>query len=82
MHFWAESSDFIPIETATVYDAIDIIKRAGGIPVIAHPKSIGNDTVVVELIEYGALSLEVFHPIHVSGDIMKYQQIADTKAFT
>ena len=78
-YFWAESSDFIPTETATAFDAIDIIKRTGGIPVIAHPKSIGNDNVVVDLIEYGALGLEVFHPIHASGDIMKYQQIADSK---
>jgi predicted metal-dependent phosphoesterase TrpH len=78
-YFWAESSDFIPTETATAFDAIDIIKRAGGIPVIAHPKSIGNDNVVVDLIEYGALGIEVFHPIHTNVDILKYRQIADSK---
>ena len=45
-YFWAESPDFIPTKTATAFDAIDIIKRAGGIPVIAHPKSIGKDNAV------------------------------------
>ena len=78
-YFWAESSDFIATETATAYDAVDIIKKAGGIPIIAHPKSIGNDNTVNDLIEYGVQGLEVFHPVHTPDDINKYKQIANTK---
>ena len=76
-YFWAESPDFIQTETTTAYDAIDIIKKAGGIPVIAHPKSIGNDNFVIDLVEYGAQGLEVFHPIHTGDDIDKYKKMAD-----
>ena len=78
-YFWAESSVFIPTETATAYDAIDIILKAGGVPVIAHPKSVRNDDVVLELIEYGAKGLEVFHPKHTTDDIAKYRTIANDK---
>ena len=78
-YFWAESADFIPTETATAYDAVDIIKKAGGIPVIAHPKLIDNDNIVIDLIEYGAQGIEVSHPRHTSDDVVKYRQIAEMK---
>ena len=78
-YFWAESPDFIPTEKAAVYDAIDIIKKAGGIPIIAHPKSIKNDNMVNNLLQYGAQGLEVFHPIHTKEDVNKYQQLAEQK---
>lgn len=76
-YFWAESPDFIPSETTTAYDAIDIIKEAGGIPIIAHPKSVQNDEKIKELINCGVQGLEVFHPIHTEFDIIKYKQIAE-----
>jgi len=78
-YFWAESPYFIPTETATAYDAIDIIKKVGGIPIIAHPKSIGNDDTVVDLLRYGAQGLEVFHPVHTKDDVTKYQQLAEAE---
>jgi hypothetical protein len=56
-----------------------IIKQAGGVPVIAHPKSIGNDATINDLIQYGVQGLEVFHPIHTKDDITKYQQLAEDK---
>jgi predicted metal-dependent phosphoesterase TrpH len=78
-YFWAESPDFIPTETATAYDAIDIIKKAGGVPIIAHPKSIGNDMIIESLIQYGAQGLEVFHPTHKEEESIKYRQMAEDK---
>lgn len=78
-YFWAESVDFIETETMTAYDAIDIIKKSGGIPIIAHPKSIGDDEIVLKLVDYGAQGLEVFHPIHTSRDVQRYWQIASKK---
>jgi len=77
-YFWAESPDFIPTETATAYDAVDIIRKTGGIAVIAHPKSIGNDMTVNDLIRYGVQGLEVFHPIQTKEESIKYQQLAET----
>jgi len=77
--FWAESPDFIPTETATAYDAIDIIKAISGIPIIAHPKSIKDDDIVLGLIRYGAQGIEVYHPIHANDDVKKYLHMAEGK---
>jgi hypothetical protein len=57
------------------YDAIDIIKQIGGIPIIAHPKSIENDDIVLDLLRYGAQGLEVFHPTHSSEETNKSKQM-------
>jgi len=61
------------------YDAVDIIKSAGGIPIIAHPKSIGDDDIVLDLIRYGARGLEVYHPMHSQEDTDRYLQMAKDK---
>jgi predicted metal-dependent phosphoesterase TrpH len=76
-YFWAESPDFIATETSTAYGAVDIIKAAGGIPVIAHPKSAGDDEIVVDLLRYGLAGLEVYHPIHTRDEVTKYLQMAE-----
>jgi len=76
-YFWPENDNYISCETHTGYDAIDVIKAAGGIPVIAHPKSIKNDDIVLDLIRYGAQGLEAYHPSHDSGDTAKYLQMAE-----
>jgi predicted metal-dependent phosphoesterase TrpH len=76
LYFWPGSKEFIETETISGYDAIDIIKQAGGIPIIAHPKTISNDDTVLDLLRYGAEGLEVFHPIHAIEEMKKYEQIA------
>ena len=60
--FRVEGKEFIETETTNGYNAIDIIKQIGGIPIIAHPKSIRNDDIVLDLLRYGAQGLEVYHP--------------------
>ena len=55
---------------------VDIIKEAGGIPVIAHTKSIGNDGVVEELILAGVEGLETYHPSHTPELSEKYESMA------
>jgi predicted metal-dependent phosphoesterase TrpH len=77
--FWPENDDYISHCTFNGYDAIDTIKAVGGIPVIAHPKSINNDDIVIDLIQYGAQGLEVYHPTHNQEDIKRYLQMADDK---
>lgn len=74
--FRVEGKEFIETETTNGYNAIDIIKQIGGIPIIAHPKSIGNDDIVLDLLRYGAQGLEVYHPTHSVEDTEKYKQIA------
>jgi len=75
--FWPENDDYISYGSFNGYDAIDIIKSIGGIPVIAHPKNIRDDSVVIDLIRYGAQGLEVYHPVHDREDSKKYLQMAE-----
>lgn len=75
-YFLPTGSGFIESEKMTAYDAIRIIKEAGGIPVIAHPKSISNDGVVEELIRAGVEGLEIYHPSHTPEESEKYETMA------
>ena len=78
-YFWPENDTYLSCQTFTAYDAIDIIKSIGGIPIIAHPKSISDDEIVFDLLEYGAQGLEAFHPIHTVEDTGKYLHMAKSK---
>jgi len=74
--FLPTGAEFIETETTTAYDAIDIIRAVGGIPVIAHPKSIQDDEVVLALIDAGVKGLEIYHPSHAPEERAKYRRMA------
>lgn len=57
-------------------EAIDLIKKAGGVPVLAHPRLIGNDEYIPELARYGLRGIEVYHTDHKAGDIKRYEAMA------
>lgn len=78
-YFWPANSNYISCQTVGAYDAIDLIKAIGGIPVIAHPKYFNNVDIVLDLIRHGALGLEVYHPTHTADDEAKYLQMARDK---
>ncbi|WP_339062044.1 PHP domain-containing protein [Tepidibacillus marianensis] len=56
---------------------IDIIKEAGGIPVLAHPGLYHDDEMVIRLVQYGLKGIEVYHPDHSEEEEQKYQEIID-----
>lgn len=55
---------YVPRYKLSPFDAVDLLKRAGGIAVIAHPGLIKNRPLVKELIDYGVDGIEVYHPEH------------------
>ncbi|EKU70696.1 PHP domain-containing protein [Selenomonas sp. F0473] len=57
-------------------ELISIIKGAGGIPVLADPKSIGDETVVQDLIVRGIGGIEAFYPTYDMRDTQHYLDIA------
>ena len=59
--------------------AIDLIHRAGGIAVLAHPKLVENDTYVNELLDLPFDGVEVYHSSHSTKDSTKYRKIAETR---
>lgn len=75
--FFMPSGDgFIDTQKMGGYEAIEIIRRVGGIPVIAHPKSVGDDSKVLDLLDHGAEGLEVYHPTHTPAETQKYLRMA------
>jgi len=56
--------------------AIELIIRAKGIPVLAHPYALRNDSLVISFIEQGLKGLEVYYPEHSQIVVFKYLAMA------
>ena len=62
-------------------ECIELIRKSGGIPVLAHPKSLGLTEKeflikLKELIDCGLQGIEVYHSTHTSDDIKYFKEIA------
>jgi len=60
----------------TVKEAVDIVEEAGGIPVLAHPVLLGNDSMIEAWTKEGLKGIECFHPDHNYEDMKRYLDIA------
>ncbi|MFS1513287.1 PHP domain-containing protein [Chengkuizengella sp. SCS-71B] len=58
-------------------EAVDWIRQAGGVAVIAHPGLYENDELVEELIQHGVDGLEVYHSDHNAEEEDKYLRLAN-----
>lgn len=75
-YFSKDSVAYIDIDGFTAQNAIDVIRIAGGIPVVAHPKLIGDDSQVEKLVGMGLQGIEVYYPAHNDQDVKRYTNIA------
>jgi predicted metal-dependent phosphoesterase TrpH len=57
-------------------EAIDIILRAKGVPVLAHPAVVRDDSLVQEFIKDGIRGIETYHSDHTRSDNKKYEKMA------
>lgn len=62
--------------------AIKSIKRAGGIPVLAHPVTLKGDReelelILEELIKYGLEGIEVYYSTHTDENVREYRELAE-----
>ena len=55
-------------------EVILAIKRAGGVPSLAHPGVYGQDDIIPRLVEQGLVGLEVHHPDHEAEAIFRYER--------
>ncbi len=56
---------------------IELIHSTGGVASIAHPKTVGDDSIVTKLVHRGLDAIEVVHSSHSLHDIEKYSALAD-----
>jgi 3',5'-nucleoside bisphosphate phosphatase len=69
---------YVEREKIKPVDAVEIIKRAGGLPVLAHPADIQElDNMIKELIRAGLVGLEVYYGQYDQATVEKLIRIAD-----
>lgn len=67
------------MEYIDVFEAVQAIKKDGGVAVIAHPALYKNEELISELVSFGLDGIEVYHPKHTYKDIEKLSAIAKEK---
>lgn len=60
----------------TPKEAIETLRKAGGVPVLAHPYVMGTDEPIAELIGYGLRGIEVYHTDHKPSVVKHYESLA------
>lgn len=68
---------FIPVEYMDAKTAVEAIRLAGGVPVLAHPGQYGNFEMVPDLVDVGLQGIEVWHPLHHREHEKQAQQLAE-----
>jgi len=63
---------YVPYDAPDVIEAIELVRRAGGVPVMAHPRAgsrgrVVEDEVIAQMAEAGLAGLEVDHRDHDEG---------------
>jgi len=68
---------FIPGSTIAPKVVIELIRQAGGIPVLAHPIYLKDDQLIEQFCREGLVGLEVYHSSHNPDYVKRYEQLAD-----
>ena len=68
---------FVPGSPLPPSVVIQVIREAGGIPVLAHPIYLKRDDLIERFVRDGLVGLEVYHSGHTPEVIRRYEQIAE-----
>ena len=71
-----DSPCYVPKVKVEVPYIIDIIHKAGGLAVMAHPKLVTSDEYVLEMLNYDFDGMEVYHSKHNDDDVEQYKEFA------
>jgi predicted metal-dependent phosphoesterase TrpH len=65
----------VPRRRLTPVEAVEVIRRAHGVPVLAHPGLAGKDEMIPELIAAGLMGIETYYQEHSTAQVAAYQAI-------
>ena len=68
---------YVPRYLPSLKEIICLLRKAGGIVCLAHPKLIGDDALVEEICQSGIDAVEVFYPCHNPEDVNRYMKLAE-----
>lgn len=75
-YFGRQSPAYLDLGYVIPEEAVEIILATGGVPVLAHPGLIGDDSVIESLVQHGLRGIEVFYPAHDAAARKRYGEIA------
>ena len=67
---------YVPHSRFLPQEAMDLILKAGGVPVLAHPGIMDKDEYIPELLECGLKGIEIYHTDHNAGTVKHYEELA------
>jgi 3',5'-nucleoside bisphosphate phosphatase len=62
----------VPRRRLTPVEAVKVVRRARGVPVLAHPGLADRDELIPELVEAGLAGIETYYPEHSAAQIEAY----------
>jgi predicted metal-dependent phosphoesterase TrpH len=63
----------VPRRRLTPGEAVAVIRRAGGVPVLAHPGLANRDEMIPALVEAGLAGIETYYPEHSAAQVTAYR---------
>ena len=67
---------YVPHFRVSAEELISLIRGAGGIPILANPKSVGDETIIMTLVGQGLQGVEAFYPTYDRQDTQHYLDVA------
>ena len=67
----------VPRRRLTPVEAVAVIRRAGGVPVLAHPGLAHRDAMIPELVEAGLAGIETYYPEHSAAQVTAYRSMCE-----
>jgi predicted metal-dependent phosphoesterase TrpH len=65
----------VPRKMLTPEDAVRLLRRAGGVPVFAHPGLAGRDDLIPALVRAGLMGIECYYPEHSAARTGSYVEL-------
>ena len=73
----AGGAGYVPAQHITPMEAVDVIRRSGGVPVLAHPGRLKDESIVDDLADCGLVGLEVFYSTHSASQTAHFRALAN-----
>jgi predicted metal-dependent phosphoesterase TrpH len=67
---------YVPKETVRLEEAVQVVREAGGVTVLAHPGTLNRDQWIPTWAKRGLDGIETWHSKHSPADIARYQELS------
>ena len=74
------SQAYVPRELPSLETAIELIRAAGGVAVLAHPGPSHTNDEIPRMVDAGLQAIEVHSPKHSNKEIAAYRRLAEKYA--